>query len=96
MIIIDNEWSFIHAPKTSGTNFTLCFPNDRIKKYTGNQLWDEFWEKKSPEFVINLKEKINVVKHAPLLFWQKQNIVKHHKIFTIVRNPYTRLLSFFN
>ena len=96
MIIIDNNWCFIHIPKTSGTNFTLCFPNDRIKKYTGNQLWDEFWEKKSPEFVINLKEKINVVKHAPLLFWQKQNIVKHHKIFTIVRNPYTRLLSFFN
>ena len=42
MIIIDNEWSFIHAPKTSGTNFTLCFPDDRIIKYTGNQLWDEF------------------------------------------------------
>ena len=96
MIIIDNNWCFIHIPKTSGTNFTLCFPNDRIKKYTGNQLWDEFWEKKSPEFVINVKEEINVVKHAPLLFWQKQNIVKHHKIFTIVRNPYTRLLSFFN
>ena len=54
MIIIDNEWSFIHAPKTSGTNFTLCFPDDRIIKYTGNQLWDEFWEKKSPEFVVFL------------------------------------------
>ena len=96
MIIIDNEWSFIHAPKTSGTNFTLCFPDDRIIKYTGNQLWDEFWEKKSPEFVIDIRERINVVKHAPLLFWQKQNVLTHHKIFTIVRNPYTRLVSFFN
>ena len=96
MIIIDNEWSFIHAPKTSGTNFTLCFPDNRIIKYTGNQFWDEFWEQKSPEFAINIREKINVVKHAPLSFWQKQNIVTHHKIFTIVRNPYTRLVSFFN
>ena len=26
----------------------------------------------------------------------KEIIVTHHKIFTIVRNPYTRLLSFFN
>ena len=96
MIIIDNEWSFIHAPKTSGTNFTLCFPDNRIIKYNGNQFWDEFWEQKSPEFDINIREKINVVKHAPLSFWQKQNIVTHHKIFTIVRNPYTRLVSFFN
>tara|TARA_Y100001958_G_C21146811_1_gene484013 strand:- start:99 stop:752 length:654 start_codon:yes stop_codon:yes gene_type:complete len=96
MIIIDNEWSFIHAPKTSGTNFTLCFPDNRIIKYTGNQFWDEFWQQKSPEFAINIREKINVVKHAPLSFWQKQNIVTHHKIFTIVRNPYTRLVSFFN
>lgn len=96
MILIDDEWCFIHIPKTSGTNFTLCFPNNRIVKYTANELWDQFWDKKSSESFINIREKINVVKHAPLSFWQKHKIVKHHKIFTIVRNPYTRLLSFFN
>jgi len=95
MIIIENEWCYIHIPKTSGTNFANCLLDDRIVKYVHNELWDEFWGDIQLPNNFNIKD-INVVKHAPLSFWQKNNIVTHHKIFTIVRNPYTRLLSFFN
>ena len=95
MIIIENEWCYIHIPKTSGTNFANCLSDDRIVKYVHNELWNEFWGDIQLPNNFNIKN-INVVKHAPLSFWQKNNIVTYHKIFTIVRNPYTRLLSFFN
>ena len=95
MIIIENEWCFIHIPKTSGTNFSNCFSDDRVVKYNHNELWNEFWGDNQLPNYFDLKD-INIVKHAPLSFWQRNNIVTHHKIFTIVRNPYTRLLSFFN
>ena len=95
MIIIDDEWCFIHIPKTSGTNFVKCLSDNRLIKYDHNELWDEFWGDTQIPNIFSIKS-INVVKHAPLLFWQRNNIVTHHKIFSIVRNPYTRLLSFFN
>ena len=95
MIIIENEWCFIHIPKTSGTNFSNCFSDDRVVKYNHNELWNEFWGDNQLPNYFDLKN-INIVKHAPLSFWQRNNIITHHKIFTIVRNPYTRLLSFFN
>lgn len=99
MIIIDDEWCFIHIPKTSGTNLSKVFPDGRSKKYLHNEFWDGFWDGSLDPSLIPYAEiirNVNVVKHAPLSFWKKMGIVNDHKIFTIVRNPYTRLVSWYN
>ena len=99
MIIIDDKWCFIHIPKTSGTNFRRCLIGDNIVSYHHNELWGEFWgdtQLPMPGMEHFDIQYITPVKHAPLSFWQRNNVITHHKIFTIVRNPYTRLLSFFN
>lgn len=38
----------------------------------------------------------NNIKHFKLNFWEKNLIYRDHLVFSIVRNPYTRLVSFFN
>jgi hypothetical protein len=100
MILIDNEWCFIHIPKTSGTNLTKIFPDERSIKYDGNELWDLFLSDNCDYFSALEKygiPKINAIQHAPVHFWEKNNIIdNNYKIFTIVRNPYTRIVSLYN
>ena len=99
MILIDDEWCFIHIPKTSGTNLRYVFPQERCVKYGGNQYWDEFWSNTNSEILSSFTNQIkecNIVKHAPLHFWEENGVVKNHKVFTIVRNPYTRFLSWYH
>jgi len=99
MILIDDEWCFIHIPKTSGTNLRCVFPQERCVKYGGNQYWDEFWSNTNSEILSSFTNQIkgcNIVKHAPLHFWEENGVVMNHKVFTIVRNPYTRFLSWYH
>lgn len=104
MFILDNKWCFLHIPKTSGTNLSSIVPSERVKKYEGNIMWDQFWKtdpngsKLPPDYISKfIKGRFVIVSHAPLLFWENQKIINNeHKIFTIVRNPYTRFLSWFN
>ena len=99
MILIDNEWCFIHIPKTSGTNLMHVFPEERCIKYVGNKYWNEFWSNTNFQtlspFINQIKDS-DIVKHAPLNFWEEIGVITHHKVFTIVRNPYTRFLSWYH
>ena len=38
---------------------------------------------------------LTLVKHLPLSIWEENGIYQNEKVFTIVRNPYTRLVSFY-
>ena len=105
MMLIDNEWCFIHIPKTSGTNLRKSFSSDRAIKYNDHQFWNEFWYDSKLAQIPSFKELVNnqmsdenagIIKHAPLHFWEKVGVVKNQKIFTIVRNPYTIFLSRFH
>ena len=75
------------------------FPNERCVKYGGNEYWDEFWSSANLQILlpfINQIKGCNIVKHAPLYFWEDVGVVTDQKIFTIVRNPYTRFLSWYH
>ena len=99
MFIADNEWCFIHIPKTSGTNLMHIFPDERAIKYGENEYWEEFWQGSNLKILLPFISSIrdcNIVKHAPLHFWESVGVVNDHKIFTIVRNPYTRFLSWYH
>lgn len=98
MFIADNEWCFIHIPKTSGTNLMHVFPDERCVKYGENEYWNEFWSDTNLQILLPFIKSIqgcNIVKHAPLYFWEEVEVITNHKIFTIVRNPYTRFLSWY-
>jgi hypothetical protein len=99
MFIADNEWCFIHIPKTSGTNLMHVFPDERCIKYGENEHWNEFWSDTNLQILLPFLGPIkgcNIVKHAPLYFWEEIGVVTDQKVFTIVRNPYTRFLSWYH
>jgi hypothetical protein len=110
MLLIDDEWCYIHIPKTSGTNLRETFKGSShyIQNYDvfGNVLQkfkpihDRFWQgydcSQLKRFVFLDLKRVDWMhsKHAPLWIWQEQNVItSHHKVFTIARNPYTRLVS---
>ena len=41
-------------------------------------------------------ENLNSIKHLDLNFWQKNLVFKNHLVFSIVRNPYTRVVSYYH
>lgn len=45
---------------------------------------------------ILMVEHLNNIKHLKLDFWEKNLIYNNHSVFSIVRNPYSRLVSSFN
>jgi len=102
MIIVDDQWCLISPPKTAGTSARWSFPPERTKYYVANgPWWDEYVERGNldglPQATVNaIKEGFEVVKHAPLAFWQELQIINNkHSIFYISRNPYTKLVSYY-
>ena len=101
MFTVDDAWCFIHIPKTSGTNLKNIFPSNRVNYFDGIEYRNLFWEGYDYLF---FKDYIPSIygfyeqKHIPLSFWLKHKVIdlNYHKIFSIVRNPYTRILSWYN
>ena len=81
MIINEKEVLFIDITKTAGTSIRLVF-----EKYTKNKIYHHHFLNKS----VNLSEynSDRVIKNI--------NIYKDYFKFTIVRNPYNKLYSYFN
>lgn len=101
MFIIDNQWAFIHAPKTSGTSLKYALRKHCLEEHEGNKEWARFAGHChcEPALFCLLKHSlghVDIVKHAPLWFWEELEIVQaRHKVIAVFRNPYTRLVSYY-
>jgi|19_taG_2_1085344.scaffolds.fasta_scaffold35728_2 hypothetical protein len=86
MISEEKKFIFIHIPKTGGSSITKS-----IEKYSTNKI---IWKNKNEVFV-NHKDVPNY-KHRSMdqLISIHNNEFKDYFKFTIVRNPYDRILSF--
>lgn len=76
-MIYTKDWAFIHIPKTSGTN--LKANAERYMKVV------EPFNRHSKD--LNVRKNI----HNP--YWYFEDLIKDKWTFTIVRNPYTRIVS---
>lgn len=74
---------FIHIPKNGGTTITQLFSPDGMYSNYG--------------WVDSLKEKDFEFKHSDYIFYSEKlkEKIQNINIFTIVRNPFERLLSYF-
>lgn len=78
------DWVFIHIPKTSGKNIlSVCEKNipDLKVPWTDNSQ--------------NISSQ-NLIRHNPIWWWEKRYDLKGKDFYTIVRNPYFRVLSLWN
>jgi len=89
MILVDNKFVFIHIPKTSGSSFTKIIKEHAIsdkKKYDSGLGWQGTFHFnngccKGQHTSINDLNEIDMLK------------IKNLQIITIVRNPYSWLVS---
>lgn len=79
MIYTDN-WAFIHIPKTSGYNF---------RKNALSSLSDV----RQPYDLDNPNPKIYRNAHNP--YWYFEDLISDKFVFSIVRNPYSRMVSYY-
>lgn len=108
MLILNQEWMYIHIPRTSGDKFRTCAINSiidcenysTVPKIT-SEMRDCFWKGKNEVSTIanyyllgsNTTVDYDQTRHAFLSAWQECNVWNNHKVFTIVRNPYSILVS---
>jgi len=102
---------FIHIPKTSGTNFRknvhLSRKPHRYRDYDmcedyineimtpeGKELIDILFENRINQDHMK-KYDLRLVRHLPIGVWEKYGIYTDERVYTIVRNPYTRLVSIY-
>ena len=87
MIIVKNKFCFIHIPKTSGSSLTSILApyiekkHRKLKARNEGPNWQGTWHIDNQHTVLN---KHNVQK------------IKGLDVITIVRNPYSRMISFYN
>lgn len=127
MMLINDEWCYLHISKTSGTNLRINFlqSSNKVRSFAHHKkinsenlkvlenVSKKFWAEDPHSVFAKFSNQFPDIKlfklwletdyfknihlcesqHAPLWIWQSEGIVKDHKIFTIVRNPYTRFIS---
>lgn len=79
-MIYTDTWAFIHIPKTSGYNFRK---NALIALPNVKQPYD----------LDNPDPKIYRNAHNP--YWYFEDLISDRFVFSIVRNPYSRIVSFY-
>jgi hypothetical protein len=114
MLILNEEWAYIHIPRTSGVNFKTAVCKSYKKPYkifweTLNQdsyqppkIHELFWGKYNQNILTNLNVNVDIrnmmpdnPRTSPLFMWEEAEIYSDEKVFTICRNPYTRLVSLY-
>lgn len=110
MMILNEEWMYVHIPKTSGVNFKTVVSKTYKKPFKiFAEIQDSIQVPKINELYWgNYNQEINnalgitadfrscfadLVKTSPLFMWEEAEVYTDQKVFTIVRNPYTRLVS---
>lgn len=88
MFVIEDKFSFIHIPKTSGSSFTKVvspfISRHKQKTRLSGVKWQNTWH-------------FNDLHAYPrILIPEDISLIKRQDVITIVRNPYSRLCSFFN
>jgi len=108
MIKFKTNKIFIHIPKTSGTNFrNNVHISKKPHRYTDYNMCEDFssevltdaGRELLPIIVLDpsriAKASRYLIKHLPLSVWEEHEIYTDEKIYTLVRNPYTWLVSFY-
>ena len=112
MIIINDEWCYIHIPKNSGTNLRKIFLRSSNKvdsfsyenpkrlediKKVSKFFWDDnLLDQFSSTIPLYKDVNLKWCHHASVFAWQQANILTTQKVFTICRNPFTRFISYCN
>jgi len=93
MLSIEKNFLFIHIPKTGGNsiqNILKLYSEDKIIKKNKLQDGKERFEIENSHY--------NYSKHATLSIYKRQlpiNIYENLFKFTVIRNPYDRLISYY-
>lgn len=93
MISHELQFIFIHIPKTSGNSLSLF-----LQKYLANTIIQRDSNRGKNQGIDVICEKTKKdIKHEKIAYYYKMypNKTKQYFKFTIVRNPYDRILSFY-
>jgi hypothetical protein len=90
-----SETLFIHIPKTAGTSIAASCPVVQVtKEYLSIDKKKEF--DMDPLSYRTLTVSNDFAKHTPYSHLDSNQLAKFNRIMTVVRNPWSRLVSFYN
>lgn len=86
---------FIHIPKTAGTTISSSCPVVQVsEKYIRSEKKKEF--DMDPRSYRTLTATNAFAKHTPYSYLDKDSIKNFNRVMTVVRNPWSRVVSFYN
>lgn len=92
---MSNRTLFIHTPKAAGTTIASSCPVVSVsERYLNENKIKE--DRMNPKSYYTLNSPQSFIKHAPYSYLDKHKISRFDRVFTTVRNPWSRLVSMYH